>query len=262
MEYSVVIPLFNSEATIIDSVKSIENQTRYDLIKEIIIVDDGSTDKSLMVVEQLAQFNEKIKIYSQKNAGAASARNHGISKTSCRFVALLDSDDTWNKEKIEIQDRILEQNPDVKALGSNRVGEQIRIGKKIKDELYLISPITYAMKNWPCTPSLIFDKNVFSNDEYFQTNYSHAEEGLFFLKLANDCGLYYCTQPLVYCGGGKRTFGSSGLSGNIKLMHKGVKSMIREGAEKGYYSRMISIPLCLYEDLKYLRRIAITKFHK
>lgn len=261
IKYSVVIPMYNNQDTIERAILSVINQTRYDLIDEIIVVNDGSTDNSKETVEKLisSTIGNKIKLINQKNMGAAVARNTGINKTKNSFIALLDSDDEWKKDKLEIQNNIFINNSKIRALGCNRNEENIHIGKKIDNKLYKISPFLYCIKNWPQTSTIIFDKTIFENNEFFPTDMTHAEEGLFFLTLSKFSGLYYTSKNLVICDGGKPVFGYSGLSANLKKMHKGVLNMMKRANKKNYISKIQLIFLCIYENFKYLRRILITK---
>lgn len=258
MKYSVVIPLYNGEKSIGKAVKSILNQTRSDLIDEIIIVNDGSTDSSVYEVEKLKKHTDKIILINKKNGGAASARNEGIRISRNNFVALLDADDTWLKSKIEVQDKIFTKYPNIKALGCNRIGEEIHYGTLYKKGIFRISSLQYCIKNWPCTPALVFDKRIFENDYYFPEDMTHAEEGIFFLTLASKAGLYYVDLPLVLCGDGKRAFGVSGLSGNINKMHKGVVKMIINASKLGYIKKLYVPMLIMYENIKYIRRKLIS----
>lgn len=264
IKYSVVIPMYNNEKTIRKVIQSVVNQTRYDLIDEIIIVNDGSIDKSADIVEEIINLgNSKIKMVNKSNGGAASARNVGIKLARNNYVALLDADDEWLPNKLEVQNSIFELYPYIHALGSNRVGETVKHGKNINDSIYKISPFDYCVKNWPCTPSIIFEKTLFKDDEYFNESMTHAEEGVFFLDLAaSNSGLYYTVEPLVFCGDGKPAYGHSGLSGNLKKMHKGVKLMHSIAMKKGYISFFQNLVLNWYENIKYIRRIIITKRNK
>lgn len=261
---SVVIPMYNSQETILKALESVINQSRYDLIDEIIVVDDGSTDDSFVIVSKFKEERkcEKIKLLHQKNQGASSARNLGIKSASHNFIALLDADDVWLDNKIEIQSNILLQNPFIKALGTNRKDEDIKYGEKIDTNLYKINPFQYCIKNWPCTPSIIFDKRVFNENSFFEESMTHAEEGLFFLYLSVNVGLYYCSMPLVYCGDGKPVFGHSGLSGNLMKMHKGINKMLKEACQKKYISKIQYIFLRIYENMKYVRRKILNMLNK
>ena len=90
--FSVVIPLFNKRESISETLKSVLNQTFPDF--EAIIVDDGSTDGSLGVVESFC--DPRIKIERKENGGVSSARNRGIEIASSEYIAFLDADDLWD----------------------------------------------------------------------------------------------------------------------------------------------------------------------
>ena len=107
---SVVIPMYNSKDTIFDSIDSIINQSRYDLIREIIVVDDGSTDGSSQFVSEHYAENKKIKVIRKKNGGVSSARNAGIQSALSEWIAFLDSDDIWDKKKLFKQLCFMEEN--------------------------------------------------------------------------------------------------------------------------------------------------------
>ena len=263
-KYSVVIPMYNSANTIKESLDSILYQTRYDLIDEIVIVDDGSKDSSVQVVKDF--INEKncnkIKLIQKENGGAASARNVGIRNTNNDWVALLDADDTWNNDKLELQDEVLEKHSEIKALGTNRDGELASHGTLIEDGLYHLTPFQYCIKNWPCTPSLIFNKTVFEDENYFDESLTHAEEGIFYLDLAAKAGLYYIDKPLVLCGGGKPSFGHSGLSGNVKKMHEGILKVMKLAYKRGYLSRTEHLFVSALEHVKYMRRKLVVSLRR
>ena len=88
---SVVIPLYNKQAHIRDAICSVLEQSQ--AVDEIIVVDDGSTDKSVKLVEKMQQ--PKVKVVSQANAGVSAARNKGVAVAKNQLVAFLDADDVW-----------------------------------------------------------------------------------------------------------------------------------------------------------------------
>ena len=94
---SVVVPNHNGALYVGDTLISVLSQT-YPYI-EILVVDDGSTDGSL---EILSDFGEKINLIRTLNLGASAARNAGIKAARGEFIALLDNDDIWAKNKIQI----------------------------------------------------------------------------------------------------------------------------------------------------------------
>ncbi|MDC9837862.1 glycosyltransferase family 2 protein [Rhizobium binxianense] len=98
---SVVIPAFNAFPYIGRSLQSAARQTYQSL--EIIVVNDGSTDDTAKIVEQMAVADSRIRLLTTSNRGVAAARNTGIQASSGRFVAFLDADDLWDQTKIEKQ---------------------------------------------------------------------------------------------------------------------------------------------------------------
>ncbi|NNU64825.1 MULTISPECIES: glycosyltransferase family 2 protein [Rhizobium] len=98
---SVVIPAFNASRYIERTLRSAGCQTYRNL--EIIVVNDGSTDDTARVVEQVALADSRIRLLSTPNRGVAAARNTGIREATGRFVAFLDADDLWHHTKIEKQ---------------------------------------------------------------------------------------------------------------------------------------------------------------
>jgi len=89
--FSVIIPLYNKEKLIAKTIESVLNQSFNDF--EVIIVNDGSTDGSLSIVNKLV--DDRFIIYTQNNQGASQARNFGIEQAKGKYIALLDADDFW-----------------------------------------------------------------------------------------------------------------------------------------------------------------------
>jgi len=117
---TVIVPLFNKEKYILATLRSISDQTYTNW--ECIISDDGSSDNSLLLVKQFILATPgRWKIISQINSGPSSARNHGITLATGKYIAFIDADDIWIQNKLEIQVRYLEKNPEVSLLLSNYV---------------------------------------------------------------------------------------------------------------------------------------------
>ncbi len=104
---SVVIPVYNGEKTIQTTIKSVLSQTFQDW--ELIIIDDGSQDKTLDIINKIQ--DPRIKIFSYPNAGLAASRNRGFSHSIGEFIAFLDADDLWTPDKLEAQLKALQDNP-------------------------------------------------------------------------------------------------------------------------------------------------------
>lgn len=103
---SVVIPTYNRAHCVSDAIDSVLTQSFQDF--ELIVVDDGSTDETPDIV---SAYGDRIKLIRQKNSGASAARNAGIRAAQGEWVAFLDSDDTWEPEKLKVQVEDLRANP-------------------------------------------------------------------------------------------------------------------------------------------------------
>ena len=117
-DISIIIPLFNKEDFIVQTLKSILYQDNKDW--ECIIVDDGSTDNSLQIVTDFCDtYTGNWKILSVTNGGQTKARNIGIREATGRYLAFLDADDLWVTDKLSKQFQYLEGNPEVVAVLSS-----------------------------------------------------------------------------------------------------------------------------------------------
>lgn len=155
---SIIVPVYNVAAYLSDCINSILNQSYSQL--EIILVDDGSTDGSGQLCDKYAQVDTRIKVIHQKNGGAASARNAGLSIASGEYLSFVDSDDFLADGAYEymIAQMQLHQS-DVIQCGFNNVyldysGEQITI-----DSFTNFSKLDYLRRfttDWTC--GLLWDK--------------------------------------------------------------------------------------------------------
>jgi glycosyltransferase involved in cell wall biosynthesis len=98
---SVIIPVYNAELFIEETLKSVLAQT-YPAI-EVLVVDDGSQDQTSEIVEQIGKKDDRVQLLKQKNAGVAAARNLAIEKSKGEYIAPIDADDIWYPENIEKQ---------------------------------------------------------------------------------------------------------------------------------------------------------------
>ncbi len=98
---TVVIPAYNREKFLPETIESVRTQTFQDW--ELIIVDDGSTDDTATIVSQLSKTDHRIRYIWQQNSERAVARNRGIKESRGAYIAFLDSDDLWLPNKLEKQ---------------------------------------------------------------------------------------------------------------------------------------------------------------
>jgi len=108
----VVVPMYNAEGTISATLQSIVEQTHRNL--DIVVVDDGSTDRSAAIVRDWQARDSRIRMIQQPNSGVAVARNSGSKTTDAEFLAFVDADDLWAPPKIALQlEKLLDGGPAV-----------------------------------------------------------------------------------------------------------------------------------------------------
>lgn len=129
---SVIIPVYNGAKTIKHTIKSVLNQSYNNL--EIIVIDDGSIDSTLEVVDSIDDC--RIQVFSYHNSGACVARNRGLSKALGKYIAFIDADDLWTLDKLESQWKVLQENSQASVAYSwtdyiNSEGQVIRPGRHV-----------------------------------------------------------------------------------------------------------------------------------
>jgi teichuronic acid biosynthesis glycosyltransferase TuaG len=162
---SVIIPVYNAEKYLAETLDSAIGQTYQDI--EIVIVDDCSTDASSEIISNYMLNNKNvIYIRHETNRGAAVARNTGIHSARGQFIAFLDSDDVWVKTKIERQIRHMREKKACfcftayDMIDSN--GQQIKGKIKIKEHVVYKDQLTKTMIS---TPTVILDTAILGNVE-------------------------------------------------------------------------------------------------
>ena len=122
---SVIIPLYNAENTILAALDSVKNQEgNFDF--EVLVINDGSTDKSAEKVQQFIDENPQlnIQLIHQDNKGVSSARNAGLRLAKSEFIAFLDADDVWLPHKTKVMMKVLTENSEIDFLVSLANDEQ------------------------------------------------------------------------------------------------------------------------------------------
>lgn len=102
---SVIVPAYNAEKTILETIKSIQKQTFSDF--ELIVINDGSTDKTLELLSTIEEL--RLKIFSYQNGGLPIARNRGVAHAVGKYITFIDADDLWTPDKLELQLEALQQ---------------------------------------------------------------------------------------------------------------------------------------------------------
>lgn len=261
---SIVIPAYNSEKTILRAIHSILKQTRVNFIKEIIIIDDGSTDSTSQIIKEfIIQSKPKtaIKLIKQENAGVSAARNNGVKIAKGEWIALLDADDAWVENKIELSIKAISEHPIISVLGSNRDKLLRKRGRKVAEGLYRLNVRDQLWSYWPSTPTLMFKKEIIDSIGGYDETRSHAEDGDFLLRAAANYGVYYLSESLTITDD-KPAYGASGLSGNNQKMHEGCLINVRNALKRSDITLFEARFFIAWENIKYIRRQLITALRR
>jgi glycosyltransferase involved in cell wall biosynthesis len=112
---SCLLPVYNSEKYLKESIQSILEQTVWNF--ELIVINDGSTDSSLAIIEEMRLYDDRIKVINQENKGIVAALNRGLAASRALFIARMDGDDIAAPDRFKIQYEFLRRNPDVVVVG-------------------------------------------------------------------------------------------------------------------------------------------------
>ena len=195
---SVIIPTYNREEFITETINSVLNQTYKDF--EIIVVDDGSTDNTK---QKLESFKSKIKLIEQKNSERAIARNNGVKNSKGKYLAFLDSDDIWIKNKLEKQVELLDSKPEViltygQSLRINEHGQKIKIAKRQLEGYSGKVFERLLLRNFIVSATPIIRREYFDKTEGFQTKYIPYEDWEFWLRFSLLGKFYFFNNPFAY----------------------------------------------------------------
>ena len=221
-KFSVVIPLYNKANYIAKALNSVLNQTNSDF--EIIIINDGSTDNSLEVVETFT--DTRIKLFTTKNQGVSAARNFGIEKAQGDYIAFLDADDFWEKTFLETINALIISYPNEHVFAS---ALKIMILKRVYHATYKhinLKPNETGILNYftssighsilHCANS-IFSKKAIENIGYFDESLKTNEDTDYWIRSGFKYNVVFVNKPLA-----THQFTGSGLSKTNKTTYKSI----------------------------------------
>ena len=197
---SVIIPTYNRKAFLTNAIDSVLSQTYQNL--ELIIIDDGSSDKS---TEYVKKKYPNIKIYKQFNKGVSSARNKGIKASSNNWLAFLDSDDKWHPKKLEKQINYLIKNPKYKICHTDEIWirKGIRINQHKKHKKYGGFIFDKSLELCRISPSsVIIHKDVFNKVGLFNEKLPVCEDYDLWLRITAIFPVLYLDEKLTIKYGG------------------------------------------------------------
>ncbi len=201
--FSVVIPLYNKENYIAETLKSVLAQTFSDF--EVIIVNDASTDMSLSVAQSIQDNRIRI-IDHPQNKGLSASRNTGIRNAKSNYIAFIDADDLWKPEFLETIRLLTNKYPEAGLFATNYF-EAYPDGRLIVPNLgYLdIEPDNAGISSFFSTninkvtyhsSCFASKKTVFDNVGYYDENITFGEDIDFAIRANHKYELAYCNKPL------------------------------------------------------------------
>lgn len=215
---SIIVPVYNTEKYLVQCFESLINQTFSDI--EIICVNDGSDDNSLKILEEYAQKDERIKIFSQKNQGAGVARNFGMAKAKAEYIMFCDSDDFYELQMCEkMFKEITENNVDICFCNSNYVQKNegsFEVFKEAKFKLEGYQELSGNTKLKINTeiglPNKIFKKSLINKHGIVSPNSSYGEDTAFWIQYVAVAKNGYFINENLY----NYVFRSTSLVNNLK----------------------------------------------
>jgi glycosyltransferase involved in cell wall biosynthesis len=250
---SVVIPCFNSAATIERALRSVEHQTTKP--NEVLIVDDASSDNTVSIIEQYAQTSSlNIRVIKQSvNGGPSVARNAAWNEATSEFIAFLDADDQWHPQKLELQLGAMLANPTCAMSFHDHL-----FGSSEQFETLPFVPVTsqaslrnYLLRNRSATPTVMLRTVLI---ERFSSTKRYAEDYLLWMTIIAQHGsALHIHATLAHCS--NPGYGGSGQSGKLWKMERselsGFVSLWRSGA----LSLPILVVVSIWSITKYLLRL-------
>lgn len=230
---SVIIPLYNKEQQIAKTLNSVFSQTFNDF--EIIIVDDGSTDRSIEIVKNFT--DQRIRLLHQKNAGVSVARNNGIRKAEGEYIAFLDADDEWHPDYLSTQIKMSGQFPqcDVFACNYSFKDKSGNIRKTILNRIKFSSSIgildnyfEVASYSHPplWTSAIMVRRNIINSIGGFPLGVKSGEDLLTWAKLAIRHKIAFCKESLAYFIYDVETFNDDQKERNVSMKDEVGKELI------------------------------------
>lgn len=230
---SIIIPVYNGEKYIEETVNSVLNQSHQTF--EIIIVNDGSTDNTTLIIENLRNSDPRIKVFQKSNTGVCDSRNRGISEASGNYMIFLDADDIWEKEFLTECLTAFHSDANIQAVytegqiidaDSNNLTSHI--GAKT---IVSVDDILAWKEGYVATPSCtIIKSSLIKEIGNWDTNLSTAADQDFFIRIAALHPIVAIDQPLF-----RYRVHENNMHQNIKVMEADHQYVFNKAKECGLF---------------------------
>lgn len=200
-EISIVVPVFNNEKYIERCIRSICNQTYTNI--EIVIVNDGSTDSTRKICEQMSSEDSRIRLLNIENGGVSNARNQGIEFSTGNYLMFVDADDYIEKDMCEFLLKIMNERH-VDVVVSERIIEDMLgnlvHGANVKKARVVCfdEKFSFVASDICCVVTGILYRSSVLEGIRFDSHFFVAEDSLFFYMVLHKCKKYFITDKLFY----------------------------------------------------------------
>lgn len=233
---SIIMPAYNAENTIAESIKSVLKQNYQNW--ELLVINDGSKDNTSGIVNSFTDI--RIKLIEQKNAGVANARNNGIRQSKGEYIAFLDSDDLWLEEKLEKQiDKLLETNNVIihsKTLCFDS-DPTVTMDCMVHVELDFDDKDKILIYDFISILTVIVSKSVIDEIGFFDENLKGTEDWDMWIRILQKYNIVYIDDFLT-----KYRVSTTGLSGNLQ------KHFIEEEKVWKKHNNLYNVDINLYRQ--------------
>ena len=197
---SVIVPTYNRADRLERALNSIVSQTYQDF--ELIVVDDGSTDKTSKVMKS---FPKAQYLYIKKNSGVSKARNVGLAFAKGELICFLDSDDLWKEKKIQIQSLWLENNKDSQICYTDEIWVRngVRVNPMNRHRKYSGDIFRHCLGLCIVSPSSVMIRaKLFDEIGNFDESLPACEDYDLWLRIASKYAFHFIEEPLIIKYGG------------------------------------------------------------
>lgn len=229
---SVIIPIYNTEKYLSECIESITNQTYKNL--EILLINDGSKDKSIVICNKYKNKDKRIKVIDKENSGVSDTRNLGIKKSTGKYIIFIDSDDFIEKDMMKkMYEEAIEKKADVVRCLANIYDKENNIKKekmpKFENRLLTKKDLKTEIYEF-CTPSGIncYSPLLLIKKEkivLFDTNLTMMEDTEFYIRLLLKIDSIYFMKEYLY----NYRYNESSSSKNINNCKKNIYGIIDSG---------------------------------
>ena len=209
--FSIIICCYNSAKYLEKTILSVINQNYTNW--ELVLIDNGSTDKTESIINKYIETNKKISLYKEKKIGLSNARNKGLNKSKSDWVVLLDHDDIMRPNRLISHNQDINNNINISFFfGDAKIFDDSgflynRFNISIEKDNFNPAKLNLTKKKgfinlvkhgcFIVSSTVCFNKKVFSKVNFFNSNYKFISDYIFFLEVSKNFDIYCSSQ--IFC---------------------------------------------------------------